>query len=974
MSRSTSGLLLVALIILAAWLAWDRGLIEHSRQLISADSDRDTTADSMPATAAEALAEMRARYARRPDQRFLDAADLLSSDEPVHMELDRESLAQGDHRWVVSAAGRRTTLDGLTDFNKQLVMLRQLSGLSAKPQRLGYFRANPGFEASQLLTTLDAQSQDNDALVDAARAAVRLAWLSESRWYAADEFMSRAIALLVRAESQFGAVMLEERSMLALSMGYRGHAYELGNRLPVENAWRAYLEDDGDKLDQLASAGNRDAQLLHARWLTVHRDWVGWSDRIQAMSTSDSLPMAEAQIGYIAGDFDSLMVSFLSVPAMTMLLLEGSGPESLPQANEHHWARRADAFEQELAASESLPGETMLGRDAATDLLRSWYYDALLRQYFYYQDQLARSDLAESFASVLAGNHEERPRALGTWLAQLDRNTGERIPELASLGLSGWAHQRQAEEAQSSLEWADPEAGRIVSHLASSLDGRPDHESALRRITMDHPGHMALTDSLLRAEQRRSSGGVRRVWLATYFGDEDYLRQAAADENYDWSGRQSALRQLRYRDGSDPMLERAHEQQIERRPGRLPAYEAFADYLANRGDHQQAIEVLRAWQAGSTDPRDSFARQDAASRISELYRDLGEPEHAMQELIPFAGSMRSTVLMAQARTLDALGEHEDALTLAAVNLERYPDSDNALKLILELLWGQAHYDTASRILVTQARKLGQVGWGRIVGRTLADTLEECSSCIKAAMTSMSNAGISHEALFSASSALSGIDDGRLSVELLQAMRPGGQQGVLRDLRTASLMLRYSPPSEASDWLSSRSPPNGCGMFVPMAYNERGYLWLWTITRADQCAHSEDIWVLRTAALLEPDVATPDRVRQALKATDTMSNDRLKAYMKLLLGVTPESELAQRQDGRRELVTSAYYLGLRAFAEGRPDNGAEWFQLTVEHGRSNEAEYRWAYSLLYSMRSKRSSLGDLAEQGETPASAGLPTLP
>jgi hypothetical protein len=255
----------------------------------------------------------------------------------------------------------------------------------------------------------------------------------------------------------------------------------------------------------------------------------------------------------------------------------------------------------------------------------------------------------------------------------------------------------------------------------------------------------------------------------------------------------------------------------------------------------------------------------------------------------------------------------------------------------------------------------------VVGYELRETHEDCTPCLESAVEAMQEVGIDGESLQSVIGMLRNIDDGRIAFRLYQSIRTGGRAGMQIDLRSARQLARHTGEEEASQWLIGRVHQHGCGPFVPTAYIEGGFLWLWTVTEAEHCRYSEAIWILRAAALLEPGVSSPQRRRQTIEAAERIRNDRYGTYVRHLLGTAEQDELESLSGSRRELVSAAYYLGLRAFADGRPKAGGDWFQLVLAHGRRNESEYRWAYSRLHPLAQHRSSLQQLAEQGELPGS-------
>jgi hypothetical protein len=65
----------------------------------------------------------------------------------------------------------------------------------------------------------------------------------------------------------------------------------------------------------------------------------------------------------------------------------------------------------------------------------------------------------------------------------------------------------------------------------------------------------------------------------------------------------------------------------------------------------------------------------------------------------------------------------------------------------------------------------------------------------------------------------------------------------------------------------------------------------------------------------------------------------------VMGLASESDVLAVATTAERRCEVAYYLGVRALAEGRPNDAADWFLVVAETGQSREGEMIWALQQL-----------------------------
>lgn len=167
--------------------------------------------------------------------------------------------------------------------------------------------------------------------------------------------------------------------------------------------------------------------------------------------------------------------------------------------------------------------------------------------------------------------------------------------------------------------------------------------------------------------------------------------------------------------------------------------------------------------------------------------------------------------------------------------------------------------------------------------------------------------------------------------------------------------------EAFDWLQGAIPAEMRTGAAMMMYGEGEYHLLWELMREpEEGPFRTYAWMLRAAAALERpgDMSATERRRleehyarglisRAFGRVQRLvgAGDRYDVLGHYLMGRESEGAVLALPGDPGDRCEVAYYLGLKARAEGRGEDAIGWWRVAIETGQAQEGEYEWAWSRL-----------------------------
>jgi hypothetical protein len=160
------------------------------------------------------------------------------------------------------------------------------------------------------------------------------------------------------------------------------------------------------------------------------------------------------------------------------------------------------------------------------------------------------------------------------------------------------------------------------------------------------------------------------------------------------------------------------------------------------------------------------------------------------------------------------------------------------------------------------------------------------------------------------------------------------------------MRRLHGDDAALAWLQQRLPHGMMNHASIIFYRRREWHLLWDlIPEPERGPYASSVWLYRAAAAVQEGFTNHPRRNQLLAYYARGSADPYDIMGRHLVGLASEAELLAIVTAPDRLCEVAYYLGLRAAAEGRYAAASDWLRIVHETGLRNEGEYGWAASLL-----------------------------
>ena len=935
--------------------------------------------------------EMKARFQPEPDQRFFVALEHL----PGLLGEDGEDMEVSDSgseafREIRLPGGERHALGQDPDFDEAVHLLGEVAAdllADGSPPPPGPHSGIEGFLPRQLLSEMENDAVHRGALEDAARSSARLAAGMDGRWWEADRFLGEALALVVAAEAVNEQALVEERAMLAEAMGYGAHARHLA-RKHTDGAWMDYLAHRDEPLQSAAEAGDPDAVYLWSRRLMDLEDYHRWREFTDKHFGDHPAALPVLAQGYQTRDFATASAARHAIVEGLVAIMEGEEPRAVwevPDTTSNgHSERIADLgrellvlitgvrivtpaeFERLWVRSERSGGH-FLSQEALADYMRSWYYNAAAREFFFILDEQDLPVRAGHFLSGMhAGTRGPAP-AFTDWLGSLleaheSRDVGTLRSGLPSAGRVGLpAIRRSLSPVWPQFVLAENEVDELLSETIQHLDARPDHVRWLGHRMLADLYHLPLAEQFLLSAGTRSADMELRLLLANRAGEGGKVAaEVFRDDGRPLEDRRHALSRLSGEHLSDRealaicggLLEQAaHDLRLRRRCATL------AD---ERGRADQAGQWLREGIDAEVAEEHQFELKRTRIQASALAREAGDPDKGMKLMEPLADSSFGAAMDERARLHLALGNGEPARETARARARRYPRTVASHLLVAEVLWKQERYREAAGALEVLEGWLTLDRWQREVGAHLTEVLDDEASR-EEAFSALADHGIDAESLLYVAYAVAAELDSAGALRIYREVPLEGRMWLNILVEQGAALAEHEGAEYAADWVRQQLPDDGCGRFIPVAVYHQEHEFLWRVVDVAQCPHPEAIWLMRALSLLHPEVASARRYEQVRNAREEMEDERYRLYTGHLLGQVSAETLEKRPGSGRDGVSTAFYLGARAMAEGQAREGALWLRTALDAGAETASERRWAFRDLAVLAGRDRNLAVLAAE-------------
>jgi tetratricopeptide (TPR) repeat protein len=856
-------------------------------------------------------------------------------------------------------------------------------------------------ELGDLLRSLDsnwrAGRRDSAQPALAARALVSLVLVDPERLPLGDRLAGRALATLVFAEHLTGAKEERASALLADALGYGTAAESLVTALPSLDPVRLYVARDTARLRVIAEGdGGPVARYLYLLRLAERGDVTGFYDWREQHAPSLVTTLAGINAALALNQFEtnprlSLLILYQTLFELWQInppLDLGDIARSLPSArteidlirlfgaaSERIGTNLPDALrrlEAELSQLEAgYDAGPFLDGTTFADLFRGYAYGAVYTLGLHVVDALGDAERADSLAVELRGAPAGVGAELARWYANVAAAESGRpnlrglLRDMSSLRYLGAPAVSRTDEAiREVVGSSEPQYFEAAKLLVRRLDSRVSHRFDLASLAssslVDPPMARKYYGAVLAAARARNP--KTEVWLRYARGDRAPLLAMALDPGQTVGTRAYALGWLAGDSTVNPASVRAGFEAVMRGdPDRWDTCRRYVDYLERTRRYAEAIVAVQDWLRRHG-PEEGFDYIAARTALARLHFALGRFGDAWDAVEPVVESWQAGAVGWGALSLEQIGKQAEALDLAQRLVARYPQSVSTRAVLSEILWHQGRYDEVLDVLAPRGYFVGTNDWRDPIGQGFARVFAERGQN-EAVRAFDALAGTRANTASVANLPLALADAGRNDLAFALQSRLKMDTHVwsaIYPIRAYRYLRSVKGEAAAFEWLSAAIPQHSRTGASFAMYGDGEPQLLWSLIADPEAGESNAYtWMLRAAAAAEhPESINAVQRRQILQRFAGVramltrgvrrflgAEDRYEVLGRFLVGLESEEAVFRLMEEPGDRCEAAYYLGVKAAADGRQDDAIGWWRVAVETAQWQEGEYEWAYEKL-----------------------------
>jgi len=916
-----------------------------------------------------------------PDRRFLLAARELAGVEVT------ARFAEG--RWILSAGKREFgRVAELPDFPELMNALAPLAKawvdsakVTGKAQRVRAVRGHKeAFAAVRDAQTRWSRGDRGAAVLHDAASAVADLMLLLPRAFDADDRLDAHAVALCAADAAAGADVRSQQAVLALAFGYAGAARALAAQ--DEPALHAFVSLDRRKLAEAArrkeaNAGDRHLLL---RWLMQNGDEQAVRRFIE--SARDSEHISIPAVGQFLLDSDLQLVATASdaLPALALADLEN--------------VRAKAATDVELMVALTSGQQSALQNLASNEDLRGRLATDLQQADVAFEGPLWRGvDTSGWYAAIVAAalsgsarsGYVLRPDAsgladvLGTWPVpaggQLSRwlkvqiaedrgSTDEALEALATAKMPGVrAVADLLDGIAKQSDAPDPKMIEAVRVASPHFDSRPASRLIWAEVLRVHERDLDRSGRLVASLVDQAPGAFpsEEVALAKQRGQVDRLEQIALDDKLPFPARLEAAAALADRGVKAP-ADRALRRLARERPFDAATHERLIRFLHDAGRPGDALAVaLDLVRRHGED--DSFRAARARCTAARQLDAMGRHEDALtmvERALPTEAVCAYRIATVQ---LAHLGRKQDAEGLLLAHLARHPQVET-VATVAEVRWRTKDDANAADVLAHSPVPLTRRDFQKI-GERFADVFRSRPPAdVKHAIEALLQAEVQPQWIVELGSPLTRAGAAAQAFELYSLLGekvPAEKRAGLR-FSAWSALRAAKGASAAEPWLRKQLEPEESAddQLATAAFGEGLDEGLWELFpyKPLDPAMADRLALLRAASLVRRGERGPRRDALAKEISDPLARWKAELARRLglagayaswdlrlarfLLGEGREEDFGDEAAEGSRPCEAPYYFALRAAAETRARDAAGWYRVALECRNPRQPEFAWAY--------------------------------
>jgi hypothetical protein len=525
-------------------------------------------------------------------------------------------------------------------------------------------------------------------------------------------------------------------------------------------------------------------------------------------------------------------------------------------------------------------------------------------------------------------------------------------------------------------ESPDPRIIEAVRVAWRHFDSRPVSRLVWAEVLRIHERDLDRSGRLVASVVDEAPGvyPLDEVALAKQRGSIDRLEQLALDERLPFPARLEAAGALADR-GPKAQAERVLRRLGRERPADVPTHERLIRFLHDAGRPADALaaalDLLRTY--GDDDSfRVARVRCAAARQLDAMGRHedaLTMIERALPTEAVCAYRM-ATVQLAH------LGRKEDAEGLLLAHLARHPQAETAAD-IAEVRWRIRDDAGAADILAHPPAALTH-GHFREIGERFADVFRSRPAAdVKRAIEALLQGGIQPLSVLELGPPIAKVGAAAQAFELyaLLSQKVPPERTASVQFRAWSALRAAKGASPAEAWLRKQLGPDSSALvdndLATSAYSEGPDEALWELfpNRPPDPTLADRLALLRAASIARRGERGARRDALLKEISDPLAwwKARLARYIGLsgahaswemrlaryVLGEGSDDDIADDATVGSRPCEAPYYFGVRAAAESRVRDAAAWYRVALECRNPGQPEFAWAYRAASQLEQDRS---------------------
>jgi tetratricopeptide (TPR) repeat protein len=830
----------------------------------------------------------------------------------------------------------------------------------------------------------------------ATRALVAMAVQRLDSMEIADRVPAKALALLAITKACTSTAVLWEECLLSWTMGYSSHAETVAKDLPTMDAARLFVTRRDMDLQKIAKNGSGEARYLFLLRLTGSANlelFYTWMKE-HFPETWGSLPILKACMDLSSFSLTPLVSEALPYIVLLDLARQLGVMPDLSKVGERLKGGMSDQdikglmetvhtiltaekstvierFESGLVVMDQrFPGPFLDSRTYGAFYM-GCFFSGLYSQGLHYLDSLSSEEAADEFAATLGTSENGLAADFQRWYRNLALcKTGKANPSDILNHLMEFPHltaplfMRTLREAEKYYGYGTPLVVRAIKAMVTRMDSRTQHRRYLGEMARGYLIDVKLTEKSL-GSVLRSAGALHQdviAWYADFVGERETLRGLLRSPEIGASAKARAIHFLsRYGEVSPEEIIGEYKRLVKEQPDAYDLRSSYSYYLEGISRFAESRSVMKEWlgrNVATTGLEDIYAH----TLIARASFKEGNYQEGLAAIQPVVKSQQAGAMEMGALLLDAVGRKGEAEALGRAVVKRYPGALHGRITLARIYWSHGKPAEAADILRSHPHKIGIEDWRVNIAREFADVF----------------AANSKEEMMNAFSAL--LQRGFGPLELLRLSLPFESRGNYEfAFEISSRVGKTDDPdvpmsvyrhlkgwkgeTEALIWIKKMLTPSMLKRFMTNCYRDGEIDLLWELFQdGEKGPDAEHLWLLRTGASLRAGALDESRRQAILAYCHQSGGGYYKALTRFLMGLMTEAEVLELATNPRKICELGYYSGLLAQKEGRYEDAADWFRVSLETGVVTPIEFHWVVQTLIKWREERKCLARLAAEG------------